>query len=208
MVEGERCPARVVQATPSDPQARATSPASQGRKKSSISGWMFRPATAADIPALHALIEAAYRGDVARAGWTHEADLLDGQRTDLAQLAAIMADAKQTFLIAEHAHACVLVIDNGDSALLSMLAVHPAAQARGMGAALIAAAEFHARDKLGHTCAQMRVIAQRPELIAYYARRGYAPTGATVPFPYGNPGFGIPRRDDLVLCILEKPLLA
>ncbi len=169
---------------------------------------MIRPATPADIPALHALIEAAYRGDAARAGWTHEADLLDGQRTDLAQLAAIVADTAQTFLIAEDARACVLVIDTGDSALISMLAVHPAAQASGIGAAMIAAAETYARNALGHTSAQMRVIAQRPELIAYYERRGYKPTGATVPFPYGNPGFGIPRRDDLVLLVLQKSLSA
>ena len=47
----------------------------------------IRPATAADIPALHALIESAYRGEVSRAGWTTEADLLDGQRTDPDDLA-------------------------------------------------------------------------------------------------------------------------
>lgn len=165
----------------------------------------IRPATAADIPALHALIEAAYRGDAARAGWTHEADLLDGQRTDPAQLAEIVADLAKTFLIAEDARGCVLVIDDGDNALVSMLAVDPQSQARGIGAALIAAAEACART-LGRTRAQMRVIAQRPELIAYYTRRGYALTGASVPFPYGNPGFGLPRRDDLVLLVLEKSL--
>lgn len=167
---------------------------------------MIRSATSTDLPALHALIEAAYRGDAARAGWTHEADLLDGQRTDLAQLAAIMADPAQTFLIADDARACVLVIDNGDSALISMLAVNPNAQARGLGAGTIAAAEAYARNTLGRRRAQMRVIAQRPELIAYYERRGYVLTGASVPFPYGDPGFGIPRRDDLVLLVLERTL--
>ena len=42
----------------------------------------FRNATAADVPALVALIESAYRGDDSRAGWTTEADILEGQRTD------------------------------------------------------------------------------------------------------------------------------
>lgn len=42
----------------------------------------IRFATHDDIPALHDLVERAYRGDSARQGWTHEADLLDGQRTD------------------------------------------------------------------------------------------------------------------------------
>ena len=36
-----------------------------------------------DIEALHALVEGAYRGESAKRGWTHEADLLGGQRTDL-----------------------------------------------------------------------------------------------------------------------------
>lgn len=35
----------------------------------------IRPATHADLPALHAVIERADRGDSARQGWTFEADL-------------------------------------------------------------------------------------------------------------------------------------
>ncbi|EIM00123.1 N-acetyltransferase GCN5 [Rhodanobacter sp. 115] len=43
--------------------------------------FAFRIATAADIPALLALVQSAYRGDSGRRGWTTESDLLDGQRT-------------------------------------------------------------------------------------------------------------------------------
>ena len=42
----------------------------------------LEPATADDLPELHALVERAYRGDGARAGWTHEADLVGAVRTD------------------------------------------------------------------------------------------------------------------------------
>ncbi|HVL42444.1 MAG TPA: GNAT family N-acetyltransferase, partial [Brevundimonas sp.] len=56
---------------------------------------VIRDAVAADIPALHLLIESAYRGEASRAGWTTEADLLDGQRTDPEGLADILADPKQ-----------------------------------------------------------------------------------------------------------------
>lgn len=42
----------------------------------------FRDATESDVPALVTLIESAYRGDSSRAGWTTEADILQGQRTD------------------------------------------------------------------------------------------------------------------------------
>jgi hypothetical protein len=53
---------------------------------------------------------------------------------------------------------------------------------------------------------RMTVIAQRAELIAWYARKGFSPTGEIAPFPYGDPRFGLPRRDDLYFVVLEKPL--
>jgi hypothetical protein len=43
-------------------------------------------------------------------------------------------------------------------------------------------------------------------LIAWYARRGYLLTGEREPFPYGQPRFGLPRRDDLYFAVLEKKL--
>jgi hypothetical protein len=76
----------------------------------------IRAATEADIPALHALIEGAYRGDSAKAGWTHEADLLGGQRTDPEALADISRDPKQTLLVLIRDGdmlGCVLVADKG-----------------------------------------------------------------------------------------------
>ena len=60
----------------------------------------IRDAVPADIPVLHRLIESAYRGEASRAGWTTEADLLDGQRTDPDDLADILADPKQALLTA------------------------------------------------------------------------------------------------------------
>ena len=53
-----------------------------------MSAPTIRIAGAADLPAIHALIECAYRGDSARAGWTHESDLLSEDRTSLDELAA------------------------------------------------------------------------------------------------------------------------
>jgi hypothetical protein len=46
----------------------------------------FRYATPADAAAVTALVNSAYRGDSSRAGWTTEADLLGGQRTDLEEI--------------------------------------------------------------------------------------------------------------------------
>ena len=49
--------------------------------------WSIAPATGDDLPAIVALVNSAYRGPAAQAAWTHEADLLDGQRTDQQSLA-------------------------------------------------------------------------------------------------------------------------
>lgn len=147
----------------------------------------IRPAVAADLPVLHALIERAYRGPSARAGWTHEADLLTGPRTDVAALAAIVADPASMMLLAtdgEAIVACVQLTDTGrGGAYLGQLAVEPGRQAAGIGRAMIAAAEARAHG-FGATTIEMTVVGRRPELIEYYRRRGYMPTGERRPFPF------------------------
>ncbi len=173
----------------------------------------LRKASASDIPALHALVESGYRGESAKRGWTHEADLLGGQRTDPQALADIIADPAQTILLAEDNGAlagCVLIADEGDRngkpiAYLGMLTVSPERQSAGLGRQLIAAAETHAR-KLGAASMEMTVIKQRRELIAWYLRRGYVDTGREEPFPLDDERFGLPKSRDLVFVVLAKTL--
>ncbi|WP_176484533.1 GNAT family N-acetyltransferase [Sphingomonas spermidinifaciens] len=169
----------------------------------------FRTAVAADIPALHALIESAYRGDSARGGWTHEADLLGGQRTDAAALAEMIADPAQRVLIAgdDAPTGCVAITAKPPAtAYLGMLTVRPDLQGGGLGRALIAAAEDAARAIFAAEVMEMTVIRQRPELIAWYERRGYGQTGERRPFPHGDERFGVPVDPDLEFVVLEKPL--
>jgi len=169
----------------------------------------LEPATADDLPALHALVESAYRGESARRGWSHEADLLEGQRTDLAALEATLADPEQHLLVFrdnEVLRACVALTAKGDGlAYLGMLTVDPKRQGAGLGRLILAAAEEHAAA-FGASRVEMTVIAQRSELIAWYERRGYALTGEQRPFPHGDPRFGLPRRDDLIFAVMEKTL--
>lgn len=164
----------------------------------------IQPATLADLDSLHPVIERAYRGDTARQGWTHEADLLSGERTDRATLEAIMADPAQVLLVAREAEAavgCVNVADRGDGlAYLGLLCIEPLRQAGGLGRQLIAAAEAHARDNFGCTRIEMTVIEQRSELIAYYERRGYVRTGERRDFP-------IALDPPLFMQVLAKPLV-
>ena len=166
-------------------------------------------ATPADLPQVHRLVEAAYRGDSARAGWTHEADLVGGVRTDLAELHALLASPTQHLLVGREDGAivgCVALTDKGGGlAYLGMFTVATTRQAGGLGRRLLAAAEDHARHRLGATRIEMQVIRQRTELIGWYERRGYGRTGETRPFPYDEPRYQ-PLRPDLEFAVLEKSL--
>lgn len=169
----------------------------------------FRAATPADIPALIALVTCAYRGDASRAGWTTEADLLDGARIDARSLQEALERPRSTILVAEDGHrllACAHVTDEGGHGYFGMFAVEPGLQGAGIGRQLIAEAEDYAVREWSVPRMLMTVIDVREELLAFYERRGYRRTGIKKPFPYGDERFGIPRRDDLRFEILEKPL--
>jgi GNAT superfamily N-acetyltransferase len=170
---------------------------------------VLRPATSDDVDAVVALVESAYRGDASRAGWTTEADLLDGQRTDPAAVAdTVRGDG--VILLAEDPPgvlvACCQLDPRGDVCHFGLFAVDPTRQGGGIGDRLLAAAEDTARVSFAARMMEMTVIAQRDALIAWYERRGYRRTGETRPFPYGDERFGIPRRDDLHFVVLSKPL--
>jgi predicted N-acetyltransferase YhbS len=170
----------------------------------------IRPAILSDIPALHRLVERAYRGDSARKGWTHEADLLGGQRTDVEALTTIIADPTQRILIAVNdagVIGCVQVSQkDADTAYLGLLSVDPDVQAGGLGKALIIEAERTAQREFGAQVIEMTVISQRFELIAYYERRSYALTGETRAFPLDDERFGLPVTRDLSFVVLAKRL--
>lgn len=164
-------------------------------------------ATPADAARLAHHVNAAYRGDSARQGWTTEADLLDGQRIDEAGVQDMLAQSGAAMLLAQNEAGELLgsfyAQLKGDVVYLGMLAVNPMLQAQGVGRFLLEAAENYGRQH-GCTTSRMTVISVRTELIAYYERRGYHLTGATEPFPT-DPRFGIPKQP-LVLWVIEKAL--
>lgn len=170
----------------------------------------FRPATTEDVEQVVALVESAYRGERSRAGWTTEADLLDGQRTDAAAVRAIV-DADDRFVLLafdgdELRGCCELRRRADDTAYFGMFAVAPDLQGAGLGKAVLAEAERQVRDLWAATRMEMTVLVQREDLIGWYERRGYRRTGATEPFPYGDERFGLPRRPDLRFEVLAKDL--
>lgn len=159
-------------------------------------------ASPADAPALKALLEAAYRGDSARAGWNHEADILDDERIARAELDALLADPAVTILTAREGSTligCVAVTRKfAQLGYLGMLCVLPNLQSGGLGRRLLDAAEAHARS-IGLSAMEMTVIDSRASLIAWYVRRGYVLTGETRPFP-------VLRDPPITFAVLEKPL--
>ncbi|GIX20362.1 MAG: N-acetyltransferase [Erythrobacter sp.] len=162
------------------------------------------PATPADAPFLKALLEAAYRGDSARQGWNHEADILDDERIAPGELETMLADPAVTILTARDGEALIgcVAVTRKDAALgyLGMLCVRPDLQSAGLGRRLLDAAEAHARA-LGLAAMEMTVIDSRTSLIAWYERRGYARTGETRPFP-------VLRDPPITFAVLAKPLRA
>ncbi|MGZ3838468.1 MAG: GNAT family N-acetyltransferase [Flavisolibacter sp.] len=167
----------------------------------------FSPALPLDIPELVRLVNSAYRGDSSRQGWTTEADLLDGIRTDEASLAEMMGQPHAIILkcldVQEQLLGCVYLQKQGKKMYLGMLTISPSLQGQGIGKQLLDAAAAYAR-KEGCSVVVMTVLTARTELIQWYERRGYHQTAERKPFP-NDPRFGIPKQP-LEFLVMERPL--
>ncbi len=95
---------------------------------------------------------------------------------------------------------------------IGMFAVHPQLQGQGVGNIILQAAETFAGRHLSSSDQQnnqqpsrltMSILSHRPELLAYYQRRGYQLNGNKMPFP-DDGNNGEPKRQDLELLELEK----
>lgn len=187
----------------------------------------LREADAHDIDALEQLLNHCYRET---AGWTNEADLVGGIRITQAELVSIIANPKHYLFVYPKTTTgdrggdetgellgCIAVdmkVDavlnkNGGnrSAYIGMFAVLPELQGQGVGHVILEAAETFAKRHLKSSDQPSRltmsILSHRPELLAYYQRRGYQLNGNKMPFPEdGNNGE--PKRQDLELLELEK----
>lgn len=170
--------------------------------------FALREATEGDVPGLVDLVQAAYRGE---GGWTTEAHLVDGHRTDADELRAMLEDPQVTLLVAE--------LDGGvvgcsytrrdpvdpagvSRAELGLFAVHPAVQSRGLGGLLLEA-QAEQLAGAGVDVLMIQVLQGRPELRQWYLRHGFTPVGRAVPFA-GNPDWL--KVDGLGMDVMERPL--
>lgn len=159
---------------------------------------MITKATLQDIPALTILINSAYRGETSKKGWTTEANLLEGKRTNEEELTETLLDPKNTilkFTENDTIIGSVLLVEKEHQLYLGMLTVSPELQNSGIGKKLLAEAENHAKA-LSLSSIIMTVISVREELVAWYKRHGYVDTGEREAFP----------ESEIHVTISEKPL--
>jgi len=159
-----------------------------------------------DINDLVFLVNNAYRGQNAKKGWTTEANLLGGLRTNADSLTEILNKPDSTILLFRNDKeiiGCVYLQQQDKQLYLGMLTVDPEKQGLGTGKQLLAASEKFALKK---HCIEivMTVISVRFELIKWYERKGYFKTGETKPFPTDTK-FGIPKQP-LEFIVLKKKL--
>jgi len=168
----------------------------------------FRRAVPADAPEIAALVNICYRGETSRQGWTTEADLLTGLRTDVEEISGLIVDDRFNILLCERGPelvGSVCIERQGEQAHLGLFVVRPNLQGQNIGKQLLAFAELTASQNWQVSKMAMAVISCRHELIAYYQRRGYQRTRIFREFPL-NPALWQPQVENLQLEILEKPL--
>lgn len=163
-----------------------------------------------DVGQIAALVNSAYRGELSKQGWTTEADLLVGRRTETEEILRLISSDDSMFLLCKaeaELIGSVHLQKQAELVCLGMLAVKPSLQGKGIGKQLLLAAELVAQQTWAAGKSVMTVISCRNELIAFYERRGYRRTGVSKAFPV-NPELWMPKVADLRLEILEKVLSA
>ena len=166
----------------------------------------FHTASKSEAEAIAQLVNKAYRPETGSAGWTHESDLVSGNRTSAGQVSELMSKPDSVILVGlkdSEIVACVHVEKDGSNSHIGMLAVNPKLQGAGAGKQMLAHAERYANESFGSEKFIMAVVSSRSELIAFYLRRGYQKTGVVQDYPL-SAGVGTPKFTDLKTEALEK----
>jgi ribosomal protein S18 acetylase RimI-like enzyme len=176
-----------------------------------------------DFSAVEEVVQTAYRGGKSEVAWKNEHDIVSGPRITESGLRNLLNSKDALVLVAERAsepsnrgavrELCGTVLierelegdSNQPGVVIGMLAVGPTAQNIGLGRMLVFEAERAAKARFGATLAHMHVASVRDELMQWYNRLGYSPTGAVKPFP--GPEAGIQAlKENLQFVVIEKRL--
>jgi len=170
---------------------------------------MISTATLQDAKELNALINAAYRGEDSKKGWTTEAEILGGIRVDEPSMQRMLSSRLQTILKYTSNDGEILGTVNleikAPALYLGMFAVSPLSQGKGIGKALLRFSEDFA---LINACSKitLTVISTRVELIDWYGRHGYVTTGHSIAFEQIQGRFGDPKVEGIELIEMGKML--
>ncbi len=151
--------------------------------------------------AISDLINQTYRGEI---GWTTEAAIIQGDRTDRLEIEAAMAHPDACFFVANQPFmlaSCIYIAKENEHAYIGFFSVHPSLQQQGFGKYILEQAEAFACHTMQVRKFIMFVVSQRPELIAFYQRRGYRLTGQVEAYPLH---LGAPKAPGLTIDYLEK----
>ena len=165
-----------------------------------------RIANVADAEAVASLVNKAYRPEDGARGWTHESDLIAGQRTNARQVADAINRPDSFILLClkgQEIVACVHVEKERTECHIGTLAVSPSLQSEGIGNRMLSQAEDFARMTFSSEIFTILVLSARPELISFYTKRGYQRTGAAMDYPF-LAGVGIPKLRGLKVEVLKK----
>lgn len=134
----------------------------------------LRIATAADIPAIAAVANAAFEVET----------FLDGNRTDEKSVAEMMRSGEFLLMVeddrssaSDRVLASVYVEVRGERGYFGMFAVDPSSQSMGLGRRIVGAAEEHCRSR-GCKFVDFKLLSLRTKLLPFYHSLGYMETGA------------------------------
>ncbi|MES2207059.1 MAG: GNAT family N-acetyltransferase [Pseudomonadota bacterium] len=150
----------------------------------------FRSARIEDADTIKRIVNMAYRDGSDTAGWSNEAHLISGNRIEKNHIIDIINKPNIAILVAlSHdnivASMCVEKLNHQES-YLSMLAVEPKFQSRGIGRRMFAEIEEYSRLTFGAQTYVLEVITLRNDLILFYNRLGYQQTGQISEFPFSS----------------------
>lgn len=169
-----------------------------------------RSAIQADVDPLLELIQYAFRGGKPNKSWTGEEHLVKGPRITRERLIDLIDRKDGAVLLCESVESggqsrivgCIHVFKETETdGHIAMLAVDPDLQSAGVGSRLMRSVEDYARRNFGSSRLVGEVISFRPELMEWYSRMGYQPTGESAPFQ--GPGV-TPLVEDLQFLKIYK----